>query len=279
LDVRDEVGRPVGPALVWPWVAGFVVVSTLDWLLTRALVEGGVAVEANPLAAWVLRRYGWAGLAYFKASLTAATTGLGLVIYRRSRLAAQRLLRLACAAVVLVVGYGLLQLAQASPHCRSLARAKAEGAALEGDLRHLRGYGVRLDELARQVIAGRLSLAQATDKLAAHVAREGYAPPFMRGLAVAEGLGWEGCLAVHLVCEVGHQLHGNPAAGRRVLSRLRAELTAFGVALPGFALHWFPGWEMVSSKTVPDGMAAIAVATRSAHRAPRPSGGEPGAAR
>ena len=97
----------------WAWATGsglFLALSVADFFQTYALIEGGPAHEANPVAAEWLARYGWAGLAAFKGLITLTVfAAVGLMALRRSP-AAGRVLALGCAALLVVGVYsrGLL---------------------------------------------------------------------------------------------------------------------------------------------------------------------------
>src|SRR4051794_32152626 len=83
----------------------FVALSLADLLLTLRLIDetGGLVLESNPLAAWWLIHYGWAGMAGFKAALVLLITGLaGCVAWRRPR-TGELLLVFACGAQSAVV--------------------------------------------------------------------------------------------------------------------------------------------------------------------------------
>src|SRR3989442_1605336 len=89
-----------------PWMIAFGVVSLLDLGLTWLLVAGVAgAYEANPLAADILERFGWGGLALFK--LTCVGVTLTAVYAVRTRASSRRLLQVACLASGAVVIYSL----------------------------------------------------------------------------------------------------------------------------------------------------------------------------
>jgi hypothetical protein len=90
------------------WVVGsglFAALSVADFVQTYALIEGGPAHEANPVAAEWLARHGWAGLAVFKALMCLCVLGIvGLLAVRKSP-AAGRVLALGCAVLFGVAVY------------------------------------------------------------------------------------------------------------------------------------------------------------------------------
>ncbi|SRR5579885_1642308 len=88
-------------------LALFLGLSLADLALTWHLLStSGPAVrESNPVAAWWLEHFGWAGLAGFKAAMTALTAGIGAFLFLRRPPVAHRLLSFACAAVAVAVLY------------------------------------------------------------------------------------------------------------------------------------------------------------------------------
>ena len=80
--------------------------SDPDWAL---IGDGlGSVYESNPVAAWCLQGYGWAGMAVFKALMVLASGGLSEVISRYRPRTGGRVLGLGCiitASVVLYSGY------------------------------------------------------------------------------------------------------------------------------------------------------------------------------
>src|SRR6516164_11334440 len=88
----------------------FVLLSLADLTMTWALIRDGLGsvYESNPVAAWCLHRYGWAGMAVFKALMVLASGSLSEVISRSRPRTGGRVLVLGCiitASVVLYSGY------------------------------------------------------------------------------------------------------------------------------------------------------------------------------
>jgi hypothetical protein len=88
----------------------FVLLSLADLTMTWALIGDGLGsvYESNPVAAWCLQGYGWAGMAGFKALMVLASGGLSEVISRYRPRTGGRVLVLGCiitASVVLYSGY------------------------------------------------------------------------------------------------------------------------------------------------------------------------------
>ena len=149
-------------------LALFATLSLADLALTRFLLErgGGAAYESNPVAAWWLATFGWAGLAGFKLALVGLVVGLALVVSRYRPRAGGRLLAFGCSALLAVVLYsgflvrGLAAEAGA-PAAASERAAEAEREKLDA---LLHGVARRVDakeQVAQEVAEGRLTLAEA----------------------------------------------------------------------------------------------------------------------
>src|SRR5919201_389123 len=92
-------------------VAVFLVLNAVDLLLTWLLLErAGGFYEANPLAAAVLARRGWWGMAGFKLLITAGVLGVGFLALRWRPRAGRFLFAGGSALLVAVVGYSLFLL-------------------------------------------------------------------------------------------------------------------------------------------------------------------------
>jgi hypothetical protein len=88
----------------------FVLLSLADLTLTWALIGDGLGsiYESNPVAAWCLQGYGWAGMAMFKALMVLTSGGLSEIISRYRPCIGGRVLVVGClitASVVLYSGY------------------------------------------------------------------------------------------------------------------------------------------------------------------------------
>ena len=97
---------------VWLGLGLYALLSATDWVFTFAARPCGhpVRVEANPVAAACLERYGWAGLAIFKAAGVLVFVAAVLTILRRRPSVATVVTTGACAVLLSVVVYthGLL---------------------------------------------------------------------------------------------------------------------------------------------------------------------------
>lgn len=85
----------------------FFALSAADLVLTWWLVvhTGNEVYESNPVAAWWLARYGWAGLTVFKGMAVLLVTGLATLISVSRPQSGGRVLAFGCAAVGAVVCY------------------------------------------------------------------------------------------------------------------------------------------------------------------------------
>lgn len=84
----------------------FVVLNITDWMLTFALLRiEPTATESNPVAAVCLKRYGWDGLAIYKACAMVVFLSAVILIARRRPKVAGRVLVFACSALLAVTVY------------------------------------------------------------------------------------------------------------------------------------------------------------------------------
>lgn len=219
-------------------IALFVGLSVTDLYLTWQLIEtpGRVFYEANPVAARILQKFGWWGLAAYKFACAGTMLGAAILLARWNRRAARRVLFLACACVGVVVGYsGLLFLTHARGRQELLAQ-QARGEAIEQASRVRRQYKNRLRHLALAVAFERRPLPQAAANLRAFLATVDHDPlPGLRSLW--PGLDDEACLAVAVIREVGHlDQEGISLDNAGLFPRLETEFAAaFRTALPHIA--------------------------------------------
>src|SRR4051794_12057549 len=105
--LRREI-MPCGPWTRSLLVVALVLLQVIDFAFTWRLLTGGPrdVYEANPVARAILESAGWAGMALFKASVTAVALACVLLVARlRPRLGTGLLAGL-CLMVTLVVGQG-----------------------------------------------------------------------------------------------------------------------------------------------------------------------------
>ncbi len=92
--------------IVWSGLGLYALLSVVDWMLTFALLRiNNLAVESNPLAAAWLDRYGWRGLALFKAVGVGVFAVTVLLLLRRRPAVAAGVVTLGCAVLLMVTTY------------------------------------------------------------------------------------------------------------------------------------------------------------------------------
>jgi hypothetical protein len=252
----DLLSLPARPLFrFWLWLAALAGLNGLDWLLTRFLVQQGEAYEANPFAAQVLQRFGWWGLGFLKLCSTALVllTVCVLCWNKQARLA-RRLLQCGLAIMLGVVAYSVLLLCLG--HDREslgiMARAHEFSQALDSKRQRQVLYLEKVEELARRLHWGRLTLGQATRELSAYCERirpEPYFDP--RDVDASPSL--QGCLAARLIRQVSQLVGEGP--NLQLLDKLRVEFSSqFHVAFPSLAppsdaigKHW-PGRALLQQK-------------------------------
>jgi hypothetical protein len=210
----------------------FALLSGLDFLLTWYLLGGhdGAAYESNPLAAWLLARGGWLGLAAFKAATVLLVGGLGLVIFRHRPRAGHRVLAFGCAALAAVVLYSGY-LCQRARH-PAAGLDPDEAAPLLSQADHLAAarqrslaYKKRLARLTDQVRRRQCTLAEAAAHLA--VTEQGRDPAFLRTVQVIyPGLSDAECLALSVLNNVAPEATATTTTDRQLRRALEAEFLA-----------------------------------------------------
>jgi hypothetical protein len=198
----------------------YLLLGGLDWFLTLRLVEGGLAYEANPLAAAVLADWGWIGLAAFKCTFVGLFLGVGMVVWQRRPRTGRVLLGFGCAVSCVVVGYSSTLL---------LCPEQESTRPLPGNAHQARYYE-RLTCLAQDIAQGKRTLQQATSEMEAFLREVPYDPmPILKGLYRMDRTR---CLAAHLVRLVGMEVVDNPRQARRQLNRLTRQFATFQAPLP-----------------------------------------------
>jgi hypothetical protein len=216
----------------------FALLNTADlgltWYLLRA--GGGTVYESNPVAAWWLGRYGWVGLAGFKAAMMAVTAGLGVFIFFRRPRTGHRVLTFGCAAlaaVVLYSGYlchdlrrqpGDLDPSEATRFQGNLER-------MDADLRRAQAYRDVLTEVIADVRGGRCALSEGVARLAA-TEQANDATWMTRLRFYYPGRGDRECLAITLVNHIDQEQDGS-TAGTKLRRNLETQFLAqYGRPLP-----------------------------------------------
>jgi hypothetical protein len=201
-----------------------------DLALTWALIRHGFGVvyEANPVASWCLRHYGWAGLAAFKAGSLLAGSGLCVLISWRRPRAAGRVLALGCAATAAVVLYsGHLAVACSGPLDR-VRDLRESGARLERASAEAQELYRLQDRLADDLAAGRLDLAGAVAELGQAAQARG--EPLLRVLRVNDPASSDDqSLALRLIRRT---LFRHGATNRALAGRLEGEFGSLFGAPP-----------------------------------------------
>ena len=149
----------------------FVLLSLSDLALTWWLLchSGRVVYEANPVADWWLSRFGWIGLAGFKASMTFVVILLTRIVGQQRPRAAGHVLTFACAVLAVVV----LHSAAVGQTAQTFQELTAEcNQMLDGYNRYARqsslnsiAYVALLDSVCDDLVAGKCTLAQAVAQL------------------------------------------------------------------------------------------------------------------
>lgn len=143
----------------------FALLSATDFAITYFLISGskGAVYEANPVADQSLQRWGWTGLAVFKATLVTLITTIVVYIYYRRPRVAHDVLAVACGAVVVAVLTGTsiaINRAGAAPteefETADLPVRPARPAETQNS-----DYLVLLDHAAYRLAANRVDLANA----------------------------------------------------------------------------------------------------------------------
>jgi hypothetical protein len=150
-------------------LALFAALSLADLALTWLLLErsGGRAYESNPVAAWWLLSFGWAGLAGFKFAVAGVVAGLALVVSRSRPRAGGRVLAFGCSALLAVVLYsgflvrGLTAEAGAPPAADSEQAVEAEGRRLDALSKGVVRRATTKEAVVQDLIDGRLGLLEA----------------------------------------------------------------------------------------------------------------------
>jgi hypothetical protein len=238
LPLRTGRARPfwIACALV------YLLLSGVDLLLTWLLVDSlGGAYEANPLAADILARYGWSGLALFKGGCVALVLATATWLWRCRPRTARLLLGLGSASSVAVVGYSLWLTGfgvTAPGWNQDMAAARLRGDRLDALHDRAHAYERRLQELTEDLFRGRRSLRDAAAALddyldeIRHNARH-YLNTFY------EGVPKDAVLAAHLVRQVGYRTRNNPEQARRQFHALAEQFATYQAPLPAVCTEPF----------------------------------------
>jgi hypothetical protein len=237
-------------------LALFALLSGADFLLTWHLLRdgAGAAYEGNPLAAWWLARAGWVGLAAFKAAMTLTAAGLAVLVFRRRPRAGHRLLAFCCAAVAAVVLYssGLCGAAHrtAAADAEALASLASEADRLEAARQRCQDYRAVLRDVARDLRAGRCTLGEGVERLAA--TELAHDANWLRGAQCCyPGLSARECVAVSVLNDLAPAADapGELALWRTLHAQFRA---LYGRGVPSAARASVVRWEGYGRRRAPD---------------------------
>ena len=86
----------------------FILVSVLDVLMTWYLLSGGTHIEANPVAAYFIQRWGGSGIVLFKFTLVTFVCIVSQVVARKNISTGRKILQFGTAVVACVVIYSFI---------------------------------------------------------------------------------------------------------------------------------------------------------------------------
>ncbi len=165
-----RAGRP----LLLP-LLGLLLLQGCDLLLTWRLLSGGWpdVYEANPLAAALLARFGWAGLALLKSGCSALIVLAVLAVARRRPVVARRLLGGLCLLLLGVVGYSGWLLLRPDPHAQEMSQLRGQAAELDHHLASLRRLDRERQLICLDILQGRSDLPAGVRRMSAYLAEKG----------------------------------------------------------------------------------------------------------
>jgi hypothetical protein len=228
----------------WPhprrmWVpAVFLTLSLIDLCLTWLMLQGpDGGEEANPIAAEVLARFGWLGLAVHKLACVGLILAIAGVVARRRPRLGRFVLRVGCLSVLAVVAYSLWLLLEPRgllSSQRQLVDAEQKRVKIlhrEVEQQRFRSHADRLTALLARA---EITLPDAAADLVALVAScESNPFDFLEG--IFDDLAGEPCLAAFLVYRVGQELSARPSEAGIRLQSLTCQFAVYDVPLPSLA--------------------------------------------
>jgi hypothetical protein len=178
----------------------FLFLNLLDLVLTWQLIEQGrgQVYEGNPLASWLLTRWGWPGLTTFKLGAVLLVGSIALIIARNRPRTGGRVLSFGCSALFLVLLYSSSVAAciDNAPPGDDPEQQKKQW--LDGERSRSDAYRSLRRQLADDLLAGRCTLSEATAQLAA--SERGRDPRWLETLhKLYPERPYEDCLAANLV--------------------------------------------------------------------------------
>jgi hypothetical protein len=213
-------------------LALFAALSLADLALTWHLLQnpGSGAYESNPVAAWWLAHFGWAGLAGFKGGAVLLAATLSLVVSRHRPRAAGWVLAFGCSALLAVVLYsGLLVRGMEAGRDAAAERGGTDETPSPTDEkeeaadRAVRGRLDIKDRLTADVAEGRLSLLEAAARFR-DLNREWSTFQLEAFRETWPGRSDDERYCRQIIYMVRAKLRDRPAEGLAVVVRLQAEL-------------------------------------------------------
>ena len=219
----------------------FTALTAADLLLTWRLLTVGLTsvYEGNPLAAWFLVRFGWAGLVLFKLGTALLTGGSAVAISSRRPRAGCGVLAFGSAILSGVVLYSsaLLGIArELGDDVRAAQAAEADERRVAHDAATAAAYKTLQGHLTAELIAGRCGVPEAVERLlATERARDLQWLRFLRHLY---GLDSDrDCVATQFMLSAMESVQGDPVLESR----------ASGEWLDGYREHFrapaVPPWQ------------------------------------
>jgi hypothetical protein len=217
-----------------------VLLQGSDLSLTYLLLERPQpdVYEANPLAAAVLARHGWAGLGALKLLCCLAAVAAALLVCRRRAATGAALLAGLCLAMAGVVGYSGALLARPPGPPPEVSRLTEEGARLDGRIAQVKRLQAGRAAICLDVLEGREDLASGVERM--HLCLEEYGPALCSALrARLPDPADPGQVAAYLHHHASGLALDRPGR-RRLLSRLRADMARRYPAAPRFEAAYPP---------------------------------------
>jgi hypothetical protein len=156
-------------------ICSLLLLQGCDFLLTWRLLSGACPdiYEANPLAAALLDRFGWASLAWLKTGTSCLVVGAVLLVARRRPVLAGRLMGGMCVVMAGVVGYSSwLLLRPADPLVQDISTMNQEKVVLDSQLLGVGRFARKRKLICSDVLTGRIALAAGMKKLHACLLEE-----------------------------------------------------------------------------------------------------------
>jgi hypothetical protein len=230
-----------------------------DLALTYLLLGGGHrpdVYEANPLAAALLARHGWAGLGTLKLVCSLAAATAALLVCRRHAAAGARLLVGLCLVMAGVVGYSGTLLARPPAVPTEVSAALERGSRLDDRVARVQRLDARRADICLAALEGRHDLAEGVEQMRACLGA--YGPALTtRVRAMLPDLEEPGEVAAYLYHHASRLVHDYPGL-RGGLRRLAAEVAwrypgSPIIDAPPQGLPAVPSWRLARERGQPAG--------------------------